>query len=468
MGPGTSILFIHQGSINGRRHSILQMPLAMPALAAMLKKKGFSAYVINLSTQLIFNPEYDVLKLIKKLSPSFIGLPLQWHAQSKDTLALASKIKKYFPRIKIVSGGFSASFFHKEIMKSFSQIDFVIRGDAELPLLMLLKTGPYGNFSSIPNLSFRSISGKPVHNPLNYSASIRELDSLKLSDHSRILNPENAFLTSDNFSFELGKDSLLNLKEKFFYSPGRGCAWNCTFCAGCAENQLKTMGRRKPIYKSLYAAANDLASLVKNGRRKIHFAFDPLPNSRYYPRLFAILRRKKISFETEFESFGLPSLSFLREFALTFTRYLDKSSITISPETGSESLRRKTRGFFYSNKQLINFARQAAALGIRVSFCFSTGLPLEKKKDMRETLLLVKLLREISDKFEFSINRIALEPGSPIFMHPENFRIKLTAKSLKNFLSWENTAGSGYRNNSLSEKEICNQIKRFRQVTRTL
>lgn len=439
------------------------MPVALVGLSSMLKKKGFRALIINLATEKIFKPKYDVLNLINEISPSFIGLPLYWHVQVRDTLILATKIKKKFPDIKIVAGGFMASYFYKEIMSDFPQIDFIIRGDAELPLVKLLENGSILDLKNIPNLSFRTTTGEIIHNTVSYAAKTEDLDDLDFSDHSTILNPEHAFLTSDewDFSFDSSKGNIYELKNRLFYSPGRGCAWNCSFCAGCAENQLKSMGRSKPVYKNLFSAAKDISQLVKNGWEKIHLPFDALPNSKYYIALFRILRKEKISFTAQFESFGLPSHLLLREFALTFASTLDNSSITISPETGSETLRRKTRGFLYSNAQLLECARRASELGIRVSFGFLAGLPLESKKDMDETIALVKKLQSISDKFEFFINRIEMEPGALFFERPDEYNVKLPGKSLKNFILFGKHCI--YKPKDLSEKTINEHIKRFRK-----
>jgi len=320
MEKKTDIFFIHEGRHSRYKHSLPIMPVALVGLASMLKKKGFRAVIINLATEKIFQPKYDVLKLINEISPSFIGLPLYWHAQVRDTLILAARIKKKFPHIKIVSGGFMASYFYKEIMADFPQIDFIIRGDAEMPLIKLLENSSIANLKNIPNLSFRTTKGEILHNPLSYTATSEESDDLDFSDHSTILNPEHAFLISEewDFSFDSRKIDVSKLKNYLFYSPGRGCAWNCSFCGGCAENQLKTMGRAKPVYKSLFSAVKDISQLVKNGWNKIHLPFDALPNSKYYIALFRILRKEKISFAARFESFGLPSYSFLREFAATF------------------------------------------------------------------------------------------------------------------------------------------------------
>jgi len=62
------------------------------------------------------------------------------------------KIKAAFPQTYILLGGFTASFFHEEIMRNFDGVDGIIRGEAEVPILELANCAPAGedNLFSVP------------------------------------------------------------------------------------------------------------------------------------------------------------------------------------------------------------------------------------------------------------------------------------------------------------------------------
>ena len=67
--------------------------------------------------------------------------------------------------------------------------------------------------------------------------------------------------------------------------------------------------------------------------------------------LFARIREEKIKMECFFESFGLPTVDFIRSFKETFPG--PKSLIALSPDVGSERTRRMHKGYAYTNQALM-------------------------------------------------------------------------------------------------------------------
>ena len=80
-----------------------------------------------------------------------------------------------------------SSAFAEDILDSFEDIDFVIRGDAELPLLDLMHSlgpalrGDQVGTGDVDNLTYREADGV-TSNPLGYCATARHLDHLDFVD----------------------------------------------------------------------------------------------------------------------------------------------------------------------------------------------------------------------------------------------------------------------------------------------
>jgi hypothetical protein len=87
------------------------------------------------------------------------------------------------------------------------------------------------------------------------------------------------------------------------------------------------------------------------GYESFILSFDPDPSdSSYFVELFAVVRRRRLLCGMGFESWGLPDSAFIDAFAKTFVK--KKSYIAISPENGSERVRKKNKGYYYSNDEM--------------------------------------------------------------------------------------------------------------------
>jgi hypothetical protein len=155
-----------------------------------------------------------------------VAIPLHFHQQSYDVMRIAKEIKEERPGTFILSGGFTASFFHREILSSFSQIDAIIRGDAEVPLIELLKAlKDNRSLEAIPNLTWRR-DEEIRENPLTYVASGDDLD--RSSDINL---------------------SLLHDKETYIHSMGMPFVW----AKGPQKKKTRNISSCFPIFPSISA-----------------------------------------------------------------------------------------------------------------------------------------------------------------------------------------------------------------------
>jgi radical SAM superfamily enzyme YgiQ (UPF0313 family) len=335
-------------------------------------------------------------------------------------------------------------------LTSFPQIDAVIRGDAEVPLIQLIKAvKEKKDWASIPNLTWKK-EGEIRENPLSYVASEDDLDRSSYTNLS-LLHHRETYIHYIGMPFVWAKGLSKEENRKYFHlgfpifflNIGRGCLGNCSWCGGGAEAQQVVNGRKGVVFRSPEAVFKTMAEAVEIGYEMFNMAFDPgKEGERYYFELFPLLRKKNLRTRVYFESFSLPSERFLLEFANTFIR--EGSIIALSPESGDERVRHRNKTFTYSNEELMQAISIAEKLGIRVDIFFSMGIPGERYSDLSKT---VALRREIKRRFK-NIGRIwatpiSLEPASPWHLHPEEFGIVSMKHSFADFYHKSSPEGGG-------------------------
>jgi hypothetical protein len=155
----------------------------------------------------------------------------------------------------------------------------------------------------------------------------------------------------------------------------------------------------------------------------MYVVFDPYPNNHaFFIELFAKIREKKIQCEMVFECHGLPTKALMDAFHATFPH--PDSFLCISPDTGSERVRRINKHSFYTNKELLDCLRYLQDVGVMSEVFFGYGIPGETSVDLQET---IRLKRYIKRKFKnvrcIRVLSIEIEPGSPWHMDPPKYGI---------------------------------------------
>ncbi len=126
--------------------------LSLGYLASYARQKGFSTRLVVLGD---FNSPEKLRALLNEAQPKLIGITALTNFIN-HVLVLA-KILKGLSNTPVVLGGPHVSFYTSSFMTKNPQIDFVIRWEGELKLVMLLdylKNGK-GSLDSIPGLVYR-------------------------------------------------------------------------------------------------------------------------------------------------------------------------------------------------------------------------------------------------------------------------------------------------------------------------
>ncbi len=416
------------------------LPMGLLGLADLLHRNNIPTEIVHLGVEWIENPDFSILDYLRKKSPKIVAFDLHWHHQSYDVLEVAGKIKQAFPSIYVLLGGFTASLYHEEILRNFDAVDGVIRGEAEAPILELTRTLLQGqeDLFSIPNLTWRR-KGRILINPLSYVASEKDLNDLSFTNFP-LLNHYSTYIRFIGQPFYVKGVSkeknfwMYSLKSPIYHlTVGRGCPVQCTWCSGNIPSQKTITGRRGVTYRGVKGVLESIREALSYGYETFHICFDPYPGKPdYFLELFERIREEKIQMECFFESFGLPTSAFIKSFKETFPGA--KSLIAISPDVGSDRLRKVHKGNAYTNRDLMACLDQLKSHQVFCDLFFTMGVPFEREADLQETIHLQKTIRAHYPNVRgIRTFTIEMEPGSPWHLDPETFGVK---SSLWNFMDF--------------------------------
>jgi radical SAM superfamily enzyme YgiQ (UPF0313 family) len=440
------VLFLHVPKLNNYYRPINQyiwinfLPMGLLALADSLHQQGISTEVVHLGVEWIEDPAFSILDYIRQKNPRIVAFDLHWHHQSFDVMELAKKIRAAFPETFILFGGFTASFFHEEILKNFDAIDGIIRGEAEVPILELTRVllQKEEDLFSVSNLTWRR-KGRILVNPLSYVASEQDLNRLSFNNFTLLKNYHTyiRYIGLPFYVKGVSKEKnfwMFSLKSPIYdLTVGRGCPVQCTWCSGNIPSQKTITGRKEVTFRGVEEVIHTIKETLSYGYETFHICFDPFPQRpEYFLKLFSRIREEKIRMECFFESFGLPTTSFMKSFKETFPG--SKSLIALSPDVGSDRLREIHKGYSYTNQALMDCLDQLERYGVFCDVFFTLGVPFEKEEDIQQTLQLQKKIRNrYSNVRGIRTFTIEMEPGAPWYLDPEAFGIKSSLRSFMDF-----------------------------------
>lgn len=396
------------------------------ALEEYLSRHGHPTEIINLWIEHELDSSFSIKKYAAEGKFGLIGISMHWCEQISAAISVAEDLKDL--DCPLVFGGYGATYFGWEILRRFDFVDFIIRGDGEIPLLSLCNEleGASPKLSNVPNLLYK-VKGQPIESECFYSADTKQLDNLIYHNVERLRHYLHYIKKSRHPS-----EGNLFKEPCFFLLPGRGCNFNCTFCGGNREVQKCLHYRRKVVCRSPEKILETIVSAYERGFRHFHTCFDPQPNGPFYSQIFSLIRERDLKIGFIFESFGLPEKSFLEEFAATFF----PGMIIISPESASERVRNLNKTLSFTNRELEETLVIIEKLGLSCQLFYSYFLPNDRKEDIRQTLLAIGSMRiryrHFLETFYLPFDN---DPCAPYRLNPESFGMTRTNDSLDYYLA---------------------------------
>ncbi len=245
-------------------------PLGLLHLASYLRFFSIHrAIILDVHAERL--PEHRLTERLSAIAPEAVGITVMTHTLL-DALRTAEVIKKAFPAIPVIMGGPHPSLFPEETLRQ-ETVDFVIAGEGEKPLRMLLDalTGK-ASFETVPGLGRRE-NDRFVTNGERWMAD--PLDDL----------PPPAF---DLVDLERYRSILAKRQPIASLVTSRGCPFRCTFC----DRPLLKGNRWRA--QSPERVIADMSTAVDRGAREIVFYDDTFTVDR--ERVFSFCRLKKERF----------------------------------------------------------------------------------------------------------------------------------------------------------------------------
>ncbi len=402
-------------------------PVGFSSIAEHLERNKLHVRIINLALRMLKNEHFDVERLISKLRPRAFGIDLHWLPHAHGSLEIAALCKKYHPRIPVIFGGYSATYFHQELIR-YPQVDFVLRGDsAEEPLRQLLTALKEGSPPlAVPNLTWKD-ERREVHvNPLTHLAA-------DLNEYSN--NYPNLFRSVVKY-FDL--QSLIPIHDWWRYPitavmTCRGCTHNCAICGGSRKALAHFCTREACAYRSPEKVAQDILSLSGYTRAPIFVVGDLRQAGNAYARaVLSRIRQEPPRNPVVLELFTPAPEEYFREVAEAFPHF----NFEISPESHDEEIRRAS-GKFYTNGGLEKTIESALKRGCsKFDVFFMIGLPRQSPDSVMETIDYCEHLMKTFDKrVNPFISPLApfLDPGSIAFENADEIGYKVFYKTLEDY-----------------------------------
>ncbi len=395
------------------------MAAGLPALAAVLQDRGFDADVWNLHAERRAGIDRDLCADLEGVF--LLGLSVHWFYQLPAAVQLARQARGAGFEGYVVLGGFTASLFAEELIARHTDVDGVIQGDGEEPLLGLaaeLRDGSH-RFDRVPNLVWRS--GSVRANGITYVGGAAEVDALSFGRLDVVQNLEAHLEASSWRAITDGSAGIdADLDRTLYLCGGRGCSVDCATCGGGRSAHRAHSGRDRFCFRSPTRIADDVVRATALGCTSIHACFDPAPASAHWPAFMDELQRRDVRTTMIFECFGLPTADFLLQFSETFERGI----LVLSPETAHAQIRDRVKGLSYGNEDLEDTLTRAVGLGLQVQLFLGYFVPFETLDELRRTRVWA---REIVRRFGPAVQVLhypySTDPGSPIARRPDDFGI---------------------------------------------
>lgn len=362
---------------------LLDLPSTNKYLSMNLKKyaAGQRKYemIVNDKTHLIWKKLADT---VRQTRPTAVGI--SYLTPLKHTVErTAELVKEINQDIKIIVGSFHPTFCPEEVMQN-PDIDFVIRGEGEIPLLRLVKELKKDSpkWETIPRIHYRDKDGQIQNN--TGTNLINNLDELPFPARDQVLNCD------------------YNTYRCHSISTARGCPYTCTFCADrrlwggkvrrrSVANVIEELKLLKDTYKIDYVEFVDGT-----------FTFD-----RKYLRAFC---NTMIDYKLNIEWRCTARYDNLNEELLHLMKKANCAGLYLGLESGSDKVL-KAIDKKINVEKILTVSKMIYNSGIPSVTSVLMGLPDESQEDMEETLKLMKKVK--TDIFD--VNSYIPLPGAPLY-----------------------------------------------------
>jgi B12-binding domain/radical SAM domain protein len=420
--------YVHYGPISDVIPSkpIFDMyPAGFFSLASYLEERGLRVGIFNIAARMVNDERFDPSSFLKGVEAKVFALDLHWLVHAHGALELARLVKE-LKGVPVVLGGFSATYYWREILENHPYVDAVVLGDSTEPcfyqLVERVERGELNRLSEVCNTAYRDSSGRIRYNGITYVPET--LDELAPNYEAVV-----KVMVRSGISNSLPWSSFLEHPVTAVITY-KGCPLNCLGCGGSSFTYHVVFRRSRPGVKRPETLVREFREITERLRAPIFFVNDLQVLGRsYIEKLTRLLAEENSDVEIFFEFFTPPP----RDILELYRRAGERVYLQISPESHEEAVR-MNYGRPYTNSQLLHFVRAVRELSFeRLDLYFMVGLPLQTEESVTGLgAFFEQLHREAAGILDAFVAPLApfVDPGSPAFHTPRKYGYRMLARTL--------------------------------------
>jgi len=430
----------------GRPYGLI--PMGVPALVNLLCDNGIPVRGVNFPMEKRLNSSFNLRKWLRDHREArMVLIDLHWYEHSYGAINVAQVAKQVLPDAWVILGGLTSSVFAREILENLSVVDFVLRGDAERPLLALAQAlmgedepGVQPDLSGVPNLTYR-LDGQVVETPRTYCATPEDFADFNFIDLGWLEHEDDyyvhEYLVIDmEIAHAASQGADISKYRGRWITTARGCDFECSYCGGAKSAHKAIAGRNGIVPVPVETIVDQIKHLVEHDVIQVCFSYDlAAMGERHWKTLFRTLRKEGIKIGLYNEFFQLPPAGFVKDFVRTAD--MEHSSVALNPYSGSERVRR-LNGKRYNEAQLFNALDEVNLYNIPIIVYFSLNLPGEDEEAIQQS---IKLAQSIYDMYPHSKLKIlnschTVEPMSPMEQRPGRYGVEVKWHTFKDWYDY--------------------------------
>ena len=347
-------------------HFPKDISLGLSSVAAVLKKAGHEVLLIDTSFGL---DEEEIRTTLDRFKPGLTGICVT--TGSLEQAGHVASLIKERSDAPILAGGIAATLAPEETI-GLESIDIVCVGEGELPALELVESLEAGDErEDIENLWFKS-DGEVVRNPVR--PLIKDLDSLPPPD--RGIYRYETYLKWHN--------------HRACLVAGRGCPYQCTYCANHSLQKLYRGKGRYVRFRSVDTILDEIKALEERYR---------IQSIEFYDDIFTMNKKWLREFCEKY-----PNISTIPYYINGKVETIDdevcrllKGSgckrVSIGLESGDEAIRKNVLKRSMSDEAIIGAAGAIKRAGLELYTYNIIGIPFETRASIQKTIDLNRAIK---------------------------------------------------------------------------
>lgn len=379
------------------------------------------------------NLEIDPWKTIETYLISgeftYFGCTVMPGPQLRQAIPFTKKIKKQFPKITIIWGGYFAANQYKVSLES-NYVDYIINGpgDCAFPkLITALETNNSEVIPKIENLIFKDPTGKIIKTAVE---ALLDQDTLPSFPYEYL----NSFYPVKNY---LAKTFMGN--KTLSYHSSMGCPFSCSFCAIV------------PIYNAKWKGMSALKIYKDVVYFKEKYGIDAIEfhDNNFFTSKKRVLEFSELIMNDNLSYWGegrIDTINMYSDDELKLMRKAGCKMIFLGAETGNDAvLKQMNKGGTQTGKMIKDFVLRMKNADIIPELSFVLGMPAATEKEVYDQILwdinFIKEIKKINPNAEIIIYLFSPVPteGSELYQQivKAGFHFPVT---LEDWISpsWEN------------------------------